>query len=374
MKPPIKHEIFCPIHMEDLKACNCRERKVCSVCTENTLDCAIHHMNSQEDFSEHFGQVYAGYRLQRQLDKGKQANEIWWAVSQQPSVYREATVKLYKNADDILEKRIKREVETMFLCGSDLVPKLIAYEERKRTHAIVMEYCPGTNLMKEIANIVIYNIKKRIYIVYQLAIALSQIHRNGYFHRDLNLGNIILDKCKRAVYLRKKKFNFRVRLVDFGLVSDKQEKNGQSTHASAKGQAGATSYWSPEHFHYYILRRKDDSAKIDASSEIFSLGVIWWELFSGTSNWFPIIKNNRRENARDDEVIRDPWKKVETSVIDNNKRSYFDKSRLDSHMKKYYKQIPNKLKKSFVNCFATQKGKRPTALGLAAMLEQWLIR
>ena len=94
-------------------------------------------------------------------------------------------------------------------------------------------------------------------IVRQVADALDYAHRQGIVHRDIKPSNILLDRSGR------------VKVADFGIA----KMAGQSTELTMAGSVmGSPQYLSPEQ-----IRGED----LDGRSDVFSLGVVFYEILSG---------------------------------------------------------------------------------------------
>ena len=89
-----------------------------------------------------------------------------------------------------------------------------------------------------------------------LADALREAHRKGFVHRDVKPQNVLVDQ------------NERVYLVDFGLALADQDV-GKRLPAG-----GTPAYMSPE-------QAKGEGHRVDGRSDIFSLGVMFYELLTG---------------------------------------------------------------------------------------------
>ena len=126
---------------------------------------------------------------------------------------------------------------------------------------MITEYLPNDSLhnylhilKKELTD------RQKIKIALQIAIALKYIHSKHILHADLKSLNILLDE------------NFKVKLCDFGFSF--------STIQGYKSKLGGTYHWmAPE-----IL----NDGKYEASAEIFSFGMIIWEMLTGKTPYYDI--------------------------------------------------------------------------------------
>lgn len=109
----------------------------------------------------------------------------------------------------------------------------------------------------------------------QLADGLGHAHRRGILHRDLKPANILLTDDGRPM------------LLDFNLAED--VKQG---HAAERASIGGTlPYMGPEHIEAY----RTGEGRLDERSDLFSLGVILFELLTGRHP-FPIHKRATPES------------------------------------------------------------------------------
>ena len=104
-------------------------------------------------------------------------------------------------------------------------------------------------------------------LVAQVADALEQTHNRGLVHRDIKPANILIDGQGRP------------NVADFGLALRDEDFGLQ------QGMAGTPAYMSPE-------QARREGHRIDGRSDIFSLGVVFYELLTGNR---PFQANDVRE-------------------------------------------------------------------------------
>ncbi len=120
---------------------------------------------------------------------------------------------------------------------------------------IAMEYLDGGDLRLKIEAGV--GEREAVRYLRQIASALSAVHQKNVLHRDLKPGNIMLRK------------NGSIALIDFGLA----KRVKLETSITDKGEIFGTPYYmSPEQGH---------GSEVDERSDIYSLGVIFFELLTG---------------------------------------------------------------------------------------------
>jgi len=131
---------------------------------------------------------------------------------------------------------------------------------------ISMEYCPGI-LLRQRLNAALMSIPEVLNIVLQVSDALEEARKHKIVHRDIKPENLMILP------------NGQVKILDFGLaklIPEKtQDGSGQGIETpitESGGVVGTIDYMSPEQ----LL-----SKKVDHRTDIFSLGVVLYEMLSG---------------------------------------------------------------------------------------------
>lgn len=120
---------------------------------------------------------------------------------------------------------------------------------------IVMEYVAGKSL-RQILEVEKVPADRAAQILQQAAVAVHHAHKQGLVHRDLKPGNILVDD------------DGQVKIADFGLAL---HEDWQRSRAGER--AGTRSYMSPEQI-------RGDVHRLDGRSDIWSLGVILYEMLT----------------------------------------------------------------------------------------------
>ncbi len=121
----------------------------------------------------------------------------------------------------------------------------------------VMEYIDGTNAARLIMDGAL-TFPKKLDILIQTCKALAYAHRNGVIHRDIKPANILVDK------------EGHVHVADFGIA---RFYDGEGDADRKPERLGTPSYMSPEQL--------KNSRAVSFESDIYSLGVVMAEMFSG---------------------------------------------------------------------------------------------
>ena len=155
------------------------------------------------------------------------------------------TIKRFKN-----ELKLARNISHRNVC------RMYDLGEEGYTYYITMEYISGENLKSLIRRTEKLTIGKAIAIAKQACDGLAEAHRLGVIHRDLKPGNIMIDNEGNAC------------ILDFGIARSLRTKG----MTGAGILIGTPEYMSPEQV---------DGKEVGQSSDIYSLGIILYEMVTG---------------------------------------------------------------------------------------------
>ena len=196
------------------------------------------------------------YRLERKLGSGGMA-DVWLAEDQE--LGRHVAVKIlherYANDEQFVE-RFRREATHAAGLSH---PNIVSIYDRgvaDGSYYIVMEYIEGRTLKELIVTRGPCPIPVAISYTRQILAALRYAHKNGIIHRDIKPHNVIVDR------------EGRVKVADFGIA-----RAGASEMTEAGSIVGTAQYLSPE---------QARGAPVDESSDLYSTGIVLYELLTGT--------------------------------------------------------------------------------------------
>jgi tetratricopeptide (TPR) repeat protein/predicted Ser/Thr protein kinase len=174
---------------------------------------------------------------------------------------REVAIKVIRpemaDHPEILQ-RFKQELILARQITDRNVIRIFDIGESGRIKFITMEYLEGENLHQLLKRQGKLGVEEAIDIMEQAASGLAAAHREGIIHRDLKPGNIMRDK------------NGRVVVMDFGLARTFSGDGMTRTGA----MLGTIEYMSPE---------QAQGLEVKASSDIFTFGLILYELLAGVT-------------------------------------------------------------------------------------------
>ncbi len=205
-------------------------------------------------------QMLGRYEIIKEIGRGAMGRVY---LGKDPRINRTTAIKTFRFSDDFEPEEIQKMKDMFFreaesagtLSHANIVTIYDAGEEEGLAY-IAMEYLDGVNLEKFIKKGDLLPIRKAIDYLFHVADALDYAHQKGIVHRDIKPANIMLLK------------NGTLKITDFGIA--RISSTSQTQTGVVKG---TPFYMSPEQF---------SGERVDGRSDIFSLGVMMFQLLTGS--------------------------------------------------------------------------------------------
>jgi serine/threonine-protein kinase len=182
-------------------------------------------------------------------------------LAEDPHIERKLAIKTVRLAgrEQDVEERKRRLLREARAAGRLLHPHVVTLFDAGEVEGMLylaFEFVEGQDLAARLESSAL-SLYEVLRIVRETAEALEFAHRHGIVHRDIKPSNVLLDT------------HGRVKVTDFGIA----KVTGQSTELTIAGSVmGSPQYLSPEQIR---------GEELDGRSDIFSLGVVLYELLSG---------------------------------------------------------------------------------------------
>jgi serine/threonine-protein kinase len=162
------------------------------------------------------------------------------------------------SSDEEMMKRFVHELRYSRKITHKNVIRIYDFLYIRGNYAISMEYFPSHTLGGEIVNEKPVALKRAVKFAIDIATGMAVAHQAGIVHRDLKPANVLIDN------------DALLKIVDFGVAAAQSQGDTQLTKTGYV--IGSPKYMAPEQ----ILGKK-----VDERADIYSLGVIMYEMFSG---------------------------------------------------------------------------------------------
>lgn len=220
--------------------------------------------------------------------------EVFLAEQETPA-RRRVAVKLIKAGMDTREvvSRFDAERQALALMNH---PNVAAVYDAGATATgrpyFVMEYIPGEPIT-EYCDRNRLTIQQRLELFMQVCHAVQHAHQKGVIHRDIKPSNILViprepgaGAVGQLERVRASCSNATVKVIDFGVARATNHQLTQQTLFTKAGQlVGTPEYMSPE--------QAEGSLDVDTRTDIYSLGVVLYELLTGMLPFDPMLLRAR---------------------------------------------------------------------------------
>ncbi len=212
------------------------------------------------------GKTLRNYRITEKLGEGGQA-AVYKATD--AKLGRTVVIKILPQeltAKEANLRRFEREARLASSLDHPNICTIFDLDEVEGVHFIAMQYVEGRNV-RQLVNGRPLELKTTLLIALQVADALAAAHGRGIIHRDIKSGNVMVTPSGQ------------VKVLDFGLAKLLDEAQAATTgiHRTELTEVGV-----PYGTATYAAPEQARGDRVDKRADIFSMGVLLYEMLTGT--------------------------------------------------------------------------------------------
>lgn len=245
-----------------------------------------------------------------------------------PSLKRYVVIKkMTSRGNSLNAERFKKEAQILMDMHSPYIVQLFDYFTEAGSRYMVEELVDGIALDKLIKKQTVLPPPVAMLILQDSCLALKHAHSKKIIHRDIKPGNILISR------------RGEIKLADFGIASDREDTENNITLSGMS--LGTPAYMSPEQF--------EDSASVDERADIYSLGIMLYEMLTGTKPYpgefsmenFKIIKKGKYIHARriDKKIPKELEALIHKMIRPNPKKRFQSIDQVLRAIKKYLRHF-----------------------------------
>jgi serine/threonine protein kinase/tetratricopeptide (TPR) repeat protein len=212
------------------------------------------------------GETLGNYKITHKIGAGGQGT-VYKAIDQK--LGRTVVIKVLPAELTVKEtnlKRFEREARLASALDHPNICTIFDMDEQRGLHFIVMQYVEGKNV-RQLVNGRPLELESALRIAIQVTDALAVAHARGIIHRDIKSGNVMVNDAGQ------------VKILDFGLAKlmDENEAATSGIHQTELTEIGV-----PYGTATYAAPEQARGDRVDTRADIFSTGVLIYEMLTGT--------------------------------------------------------------------------------------------
>ena len=178
-------------------------------------------------------------------------------LARDPVLDRHVALKLLRVNGEDLRRRFMREAQSAGRLQHPNIVTVYDVGDHEGQLYIAMEYIDGDTLATLIRDDVPFSQIRKLDIIDEVAEGLGFAHQRGIIHRDIKPANLMMSR------------GGLVKVLDFGIARVAHRESGE---IDAPTLIGTPAYMAPEQL---------EGADVDARSDIYAVGLVMYEFFSG---------------------------------------------------------------------------------------------
>ena len=225
--------------------------------------------------------TFRGYEVREKIASGGMST-LYLGI--QTALNRQVALKMLHPGladDENFIARFEREAKASSAIGHRNIVSVFDFGEEDDVYYIVMEYVQGMDLKDALSKTETMPPEVVLAVLEEVCYGLEAAHDQGVIHRDIKPGNVMLSK------------GGEVKIADFGLARQTTDIARISALTLPGSVLGTPAYMSPEQ-----AAGKD----VDHRTDIYSLGVMAYELFTGVKPF----QGSSYSEIRDQIINQDP--------------------------------------------------------------------
>lgn len=286
------------------------------------------------------------YLLVEEIGEGGMG--IVFLAEQSEPMRRKVALKVIKIGMDTrrVVARFEAEQQTMALLDHPCITKVLdAGATDSGRPFFVMELVQGQPITKY-CDEHRFSVRRRLEVFIQVCNALEHAHQKGIIHRDIKPTNIMVTDQDGAPLPK---------IIDFGIAKATAGRNSEQTSVTRMGEmVGTPLYMSPE-------QADANEADIDTRSDIYSLGVLLYELVTGTTPFYDLKKSSINDIRA---AIRSQDPPTASSRVNSLRDTVVEiSSKRGTDARSLYKSIRGELDWILTKCLARDRNQRYQSAG-----------